>query len=42
MIAAADFVLTGEGRFDAQSLDGKLIWGVLSLCKKYKKKPVVV
>ena len=41
-IAAADFVVTGEGRFDGQSLDGKLIWGVLSLCKKYKKKPVVV
>ena len=41
-IAAAEFVVTGEGRFDGQSLDGKLIWGVLSLCKKYKKKPVVV
>ena len=41
-IAAADYVVTGEGRFDSQSLDGKLIWGVLSLCKKYKKKPVVV
>ena len=41
-IAEADIVITGEGRFDGQSLDGKLIWGVLSLCKKYKKKPVVV
>lgn len=41
-IAEADFVLTGEGRFDSQSLDGKLISGILTLCKKYKKKPVVV
>jgi len=41
-IAAADNIITGEGSFDSQSLDGKLIWGVLSLCKQYKKKPVVV
>ena len=41
-IAAADYILTGEGCFDSQSLDGKLIWGVLTLCKQYKKKPVVV
>lgn len=41
-IAEADFVLTGEGSFDSQSLDGKLISGILTLCKKYKKKPVVV
>jgi ribonuclease HII len=41
-IAGADFILTGEGSFDGQSLDGKLISGILSLCKKYKKKPVVV
>ncbi len=41
-ITEADFILTGEGRFDGQSLDGKLISGILSLSKKYKKKPVVV
>ena len=41
-IAQADIVLTGEGCFDSQSLDGKLISGVLSLCRKYRKKPVVV
>ena len=41
-IAEADFVLTGEGRFDSQSLDGKLVSGVLTLCRKYKKRPVVV
>ena len=41
-IAEADFVVTGEGSFDSQSLDGKLISGILTLCKRYKKKPVVV
>ena len=41
-IAEADFILTGEGSFDGQSLDGKLISGILTLCKKYKKKPIVV
>ena len=41
-IAQADFVITGEGRFDGQSLDGKLVAGVLTLCRKYGKKPVVV
>ena len=41
-ISDADFILTGEGSFDGQSLDGKLFSGILSLCKKYKKKPVVV
>ena len=41
-IAEADIVVTGEGRFDGQSLDGKLVSGILSLCKKYKKKPIVV
>lgn len=41
-IAEADVILTGEGAFDSQSLDGKLISGILSCCKPYKKKPVVV
>ncbi len=41
-IAEADHIITGEGSFDSQSLDGKLVSGVLSLCKKYKKKPVIV
>ena len=41
-IAEADYVVTGEGSFDGQSLDGKLISGILTLCKRYKKKPVVV
>ena len=41
-IAQADLILTGEGSFDAQSLDGKLISGILSLARPLKKKPVVV
>lgn len=41
-IAEADTVITGEGRFDGQSLSGKLIDGVAALCRKYGKKPVVV
>jgi len=41
-VAEADFVVTGEGRFDGQSLDGKLVSGILTLCKTYRKKPVVV
>lgn len=41
-IAAADTVITGEGRFDSQSFSGKLIDGITTLCAKYGKKPVVV
>lgn len=41
-IAAAETVITGEGRFDTQSLSGKLIDGIASLCRKYGKSPVVV
>ena len=41
-VAAADIVITGEGSFDSQSLDGKLISGILQLCKPFKKKPLVV
>lgn len=41
-IAAAETIITGEGRFDTQSLSGKLIDGIASLCRKYGKSPVVV
>ncbi|MBQ0025037.1 MAG: ribonuclease HII [Bacteroidales bacterium] len=41
-IAGAEKVITAEGRFDSQSLCGKLIDGVLSICRKYGKKPIVV
>lgn len=42
LVAEADTVITAEGRFDSQSLCGKLVDGVLTLCGKYGKKPVVV
>jgi glycerate kinase len=32
-LAAADYVITGEGRVDGQSLDGKVLCGVLSAAK---------
>lgn len=41
-IAKADAVITGEGRFDSQSLSGKLVGGVSQLCRKYKKRLTVV
>lgn len=41
-ISRAESVITAEGRFDSQSLSGKLVDGVLTLCRKYRKKPVVV
>lgn len=41
-IAKADIVVTGEGRFDGQSLSGKLVGGVVSLCQKHKKRVAVV
>jgi ribonuclease HII len=41
-IAAADDVITGEGRFDAQSLSGKMIDGIAGLCRQYRKPLFVV
>ncbi len=41
-IASAETIITGEGRFDSQSLSGKLIDGIASLCRKYGKPPVLV
>ena len=41
-IAAADLVLTAEGRADGQSLNGKLLSGISSLCLKHKKELKVV
>ena len=39
-IAAADMVITGEGKLDVQSLHGKVVHGVAELCRKYNK-PVI-
>ena len=36
-IASADLVITGEGRFDRQSLEGKLPLGIAQLCAQYRK-----
>lgn len=36
-IASADLVVTGEGKFDRQSLEGKLPLGIAQLCAQYRK-----
>ena len=36
-IESADWVISGEGKLDKQSLQGKVVNGVSNLCKKYKK-----
>lgn len=41
-IALADLVITAEGRVDGQSLNGKLMAGISSLCIKYRKPLKVV
>ena len=41
-ISTADLVITGEGKFDSQSLSGKLPYGISLLCKKYNKPLVAV
>lgn len=34
----ADIVISGEGQIDVQSLQGKVVGGVLDLCQKYNKR----
>lgn len=41
-IKEADFIITGEGKFDKQSLLGKVTSGVAELAKKYQKPCFVV
>lgn len=36
-IQVAEWVISGEGQLDSQSLQGKVINGVANLCKKYSK-----
>lgn len=36
-IQGADWVITGEGKLDAQSLQGKVIDGIAGLCRKHQK-----
>jgi len=40
-IQDADFVFTGEGRIDAQTLKGKTISGVMKRCRKLGSVPVI-
>jgi len=41
-IKCADLVITGEGKLDRQSLDGKVVSGVASLCRKHGKRLIIV
>lgn len=41
-IKASDLVITGEGKLDNQSLNGKLIGEMLKLCNKYSTKVIVI
>ena len=41
-LADADWVITGEGRFDEQSLNGKVVSGVLKLAKETNTKTAVI
>ncbi|MEA1975731.1 MAG: glycerate kinase [Bacillota bacterium] len=41
-IKSCDLVITGEGSFDYQSLNGKVPIGVAKLAKKYNKKVIVI
>jgi len=36
-LRSCDLLITGEGKFDAQSVNGKLIDGLAALCMKYNK-----
>ena len=41
-IRAADLVITGEGRFDEQSLDGKVVSGVLRLARRHRVAVIIL
>ena len=41
-ISSADFVITGEGKLDSQTLSGKVVKGVADLAGKHKKPLVVI
>ena len=41
-IQNSDVVICGEGQLDSQSLDGKVVAGVLELCTKYEKPLILV
>jgi glycerate kinase len=41
-IQLADLVITGEGKVDAQTLQGKVVLGLSEFCRKYHKPLVVI
>jgi glycerate kinase len=41
-VKQADVVITGEGRLDSQSFQGKVVGGMLKLCKKHEKPLIIV
>ena len=41
-IKTADLIITGEGKTDATSFQGKVVGGIIKLATKYNKKTVVV
>ena len=41
-IAAANYIITGEGGFDTQSLQGKVVGHIADLARKYRKKIHVI
>jgi glycerate kinase len=41
-IKKADVVITGEGKIDKQTLNGKLLMGISQLAKKYNKRLMVI
>jgi len=41
-VSGADYVITGEGKVDSQTLSGKVVKGVADLAKKHKKPLIVI
>lgn len=41
-VQQADVIITGEGRLDSQSFQGKVVGGMLRLCQHYQKPLIVI
>jgi len=41
-VKKADLVITGEGKVDSQTWEGKVVSGVLEICKKHNKKLLII
>ncbi|MCB9208652.1 MAG: glycerate kinase [Ignavibacteriales bacterium] len=41
-IKNTDYVITGEGKLDNQTLNNKVPWGILQIAKKYSKKTIAI